>query len=53
MTAVDEYYNQREMVEQIDQRRVFLASDDPKVNTYQTSLYYENLFIFYFIFSGY
>lgn len=32
MTAVDEYYKQREMVEKIDQRRVFLASDDPKVN---------------------
>lgn len=31
MKWVDDYYNQREMIETIDQRRVFLASDDPKV----------------------
>lgn len=31
MTAVEDYYNQREMVEVIEKRRVFLASDDPKV----------------------
>lgn len=31
MTGVEEYYNQREMVETIEKRRVFLASDDPKV----------------------
>lgn len=31
MTAVDDYFKQREMVEQIDKRRVYLASDDPKV----------------------
>lgn len=32
MTAVDDYYKQREMIEPIEKRRVFLASDDPKVN---------------------
>ena len=31
MKSVDEYYDQLEMVENIDKRRVFLASDDPKV----------------------
>lgn len=31
MRAVDEYYNQLEMVEYIEKRRIFLASDDPKV----------------------
>ena len=31
MSAVDEYYNQLEMVQTIDRRRVFIASDDPKV----------------------
>lgn len=32
MQAVDDYYDQVEMVEAIDKRRVFIASDDPKVN---------------------
>lgn len=31
MMAVDDYYNQVEMTEAIDKRRVFIASDDPKV----------------------
>lgn len=31
MMAVDDYYNQLEMVEAVDKRRVFIASDDPKV----------------------
>jgi glycoprotein 6-alpha-L-fucosyltransferase len=31
MKHVDEYYDQLEMVQKIDQRRIFLASDDPKV----------------------
>ncbi|XP_055612862.1 alpha-(1,6)-fucosyltransferase [Uranotaenia lowii] len=31
MAAVDDYYNQVEMVEAVDKRRVFIASDDPKV----------------------
>ncbi|XP_031629119.1 alpha-(1,6)-fucosyltransferase [Contarinia nasturtii] len=31
MKHVDEYYNQLEMVETVEKRRVFLASDDPKV----------------------
>lgn len=31
MQAVEEYYNQLEMVEYVDKRRIFLASDDPKV----------------------
>lgn len=31
MMAVDDYYDQVEMVEAIDKRRVFIASDDPKV----------------------
>lgn len=31
MRSVDEYYNQLEMVEKIDKRRIYLASDDPKV----------------------
>lgn len=31
MQAVDDYYDQVEMVEAIDKRRVFIASDDPKV----------------------
>lgn len=32
MRHVDEYYDQLEMVEKVEKRRVFLASDDPKVN---------------------
>lgn len=31
MNAVEEYYNQLEMVQSIEKRRIFLASDDPKV----------------------
>lgn len=31
MQHVDEYYNQLEMIEKVEKRRVFLASDDPKV----------------------
>lgn len=31
MQSVDEYYNQLEMVEKIEKRRIYLASDDPKV----------------------
>lgn len=31
MRSVDEYFNQLEMVQQVDKRRIFLASDDPKV----------------------
>ena len=31
MAAVDEYYNLLEMKQEVDQRRVYLASDDPKV----------------------
>lgn len=31
MQAVDEYYDQLEMVQSIEKRRIFLASDDPKV----------------------
>ncbi|XP_058450706.1 alpha-(1,6)-fucosyltransferase [Malaya genurostris] len=31
MIAVDDYYDQLEMVEAVDKRRVFVASDDPKV----------------------
>lgn len=31
MKAVEDYYEQLEMVEMVDKRRVFLASDDPKV----------------------
>lgn len=31
MKVVDEYYNQLEMVQYIEKRRIFLASDDPKV----------------------
>lgn len=31
MKAVDEYYNQLEMVQFVEKRRIFLASDDPKV----------------------
>lgn len=31
MRSVDEYYDQLEMVEYIEKRRIFLASDDPKV----------------------
>lgn len=31
MKSVDEYYNQLEMVQYIEKRRIFLASDDPKV----------------------
>lgn len=33
MQAVDDYYDQVEMVEAIDKRRVFIASDDPKVSS--------------------
>lgn len=31
MTAVDEYYNQLELKQKFDKRRIYLASDDPKV----------------------
>ncbi|EAA01061.5 AGAP001888-PA [Anopheles gambiae str. PEST] len=31
MTAVDDYYDQLELTEKVDKRRVFVASDDPKV----------------------
>uniref|UniRef100_A0A182YJU6 Alpha-(1,6)-fucosyltransferase n=1 Tax=Anopheles stephensi TaxID=30069 RepID=A0A182YJU6_ANOST len=31
MTAVDDYYDQLELREKVDKRRVFVASDDPKV----------------------
>lgn len=31
MKWVDDYYQQLEMIEPVEQRRVFLASDDPKV----------------------
>lgn len=31
MKYVDEYYDQLEMLEKVDKRRIFLASDDPKV----------------------
>jgi glycoprotein 6-alpha-L-fucosyltransferase len=31
MSAVDEYYNFLEMKQKVDRRRVYLASDDPKV----------------------
>lgn len=33
MRHVDDYYNQREMIEKVDKRRVYLASDDPNVIT--------------------
>lgn len=33
MTSVDDYYQQLEMTDIIEKRRVFLASDDPKVST--------------------
>lgn len=31
MVIVDEYYNQLELTQHVDQRRVYLASDEPKV----------------------
>ncbi|KAL7014019.1 hypothetical protein ACKWTF_015702 [Chironomus riparius] len=31
MKGVDDYYDQLEMVEHVDKRRVYIASDDPKV----------------------
>lgn len=31
MKHVDEYYNQLEMIKKVEKRRIFLASDDPKV----------------------
>lgn len=31
MAEVDEYYNQLELKQKVDKRRVYLASDDPKV----------------------
>jgi glycoprotein 6-alpha-L-fucosyltransferase len=31
MAAVDEYYSLLEMKQKVDRRRVYLASDDPKV----------------------
>lgn len=33
MKAVDEYYNQLELKEKVDERRIYLATDDPKVIT--------------------
>lgn len=34
MRGVEDYYLQLEMVQKVDKRRVFLASDDPKVYTW-------------------
>ncbi|KAK4886499.1 hypothetical protein RN001_002770 [Aquatica leii] len=31
MSAVDEYYNQLELKKKVDKRRIYLATDDPKV----------------------
>lgn len=31
MTEVDEYYNQLELKQNVEKRRIYLASDDPKV----------------------
>lgn len=31
MQLVEEYYNRLEMIEKIDKRRIYLASDDPRV----------------------
>lgn len=31
MSAVDEYYNQLELKQKVDKRRIYLATDDPKV----------------------
>lgn len=31
MIHVEEYYNQLEMTENVNKRRIYLASDDPKV----------------------
>jgi glycoprotein 6-alpha-L-fucosyltransferase len=31
MRSVDEYFDQLEMVQYVEKRRIFLASDDPKV----------------------
>lgn len=39
MKHVDEYYDQLEMIKPVLKRRVFVASDDPKVN-------YENFSLF-------
>lgn len=33
MNEVEEYYNQLELKQQVDKRRIYLASDDPKVIT--------------------
>ena len=33
MNAVDEYYDQLELKEHVDKRRIYLATDDPKVIT--------------------
>lgn len=31
MQHVEEYYTQLEMIEKVDRRRIYLASDDPRV----------------------
>lgn len=39
MKAVDDYYAQLEMTQKVDIRRVFIASDDPKVKCLQFKYY--------------
>lgn len=41
MKHVDEYYDQLEMIKPVLKRRVFVASDDPKVNN-NTYLVFKN-----------
>lgn len=47
MKWVDEYYKQLEMVQTVEKRRVFLASDDPKVK-YKKKIFN---FIFFFLYA--
>lgn len=39
MEHADEYFNQLELTQRVDQRRIYLASDDPRVITEARSKY--------------
>lgn len=42
MRGVEDYYLQLEMVQKVDKRRVFLASDDPKVSKINLIVFHVN-----------
>jgi len=47
MAAVEEYYKKLEMTEHTVERRVFVASDDPKVRDFLKKMFSKYLFLVY------